>query len=227
MDGEKAVLEAFRESEGKDIDGGKQSTGERNKSKPRGKGVILRVPVLYGAVEEPLGNKESAVNTLFDTVTKAAALPSPFSSTSSPSNSEPPKIDDWSQRYPTNTEDVARVIRDIANKYTKLQEKDEELPSILQFSAEEQYTKFSICEKFAEILGVDVQGKLVGERPDEKAGGGGGGDGDDGGKGGDANTVQRPYDTHLSTKSLKELGIDTYAQDFGAWWRWRVGAFRK
>ena len=69
-----------------------------------------------------------------------------------------------------------------------------------------------------------MQGKLVGERPDEKPAGGGG---DGGGKGGDVDTVQRPYDTHLSTKSLKELGIDTYAQDFGAWWRWRVGAFRK
>ena len=73
-----------------------------------------------------------------------------------------------------------------------------------------------------------MQGKLVGERPDEKKPAGGGGGGDGGGKGGGAATaVQRPYDTHLSTRSLKELGIDTYAQDFGAWWRWRVGAFRK
>ena len=34
-----------------------------------GLGVILRVPVLYGPTQE--GNKESAVNTLMDSLTKA------------------------------------------------------------------------------------------------------------------------------------------------------------
>ena len=40
-------------------------------------------------------------------------------------------------------------------------------------------------------------------------------------------TVQRPYDTHLSTRELQDLGISVATQDFVAWWRWNVRAFRK
>jgi S-adenosylmethionine synthetase len=39
--------------------------------------------------------------------------------------------------------------------------------------------------------------------------------------------VQRPYDCHLSTKALEDLGIDVNTMDFGAWWRKEVRAFRK
>lgn len=76
-EGEKAVLEG----EG---DGGNG-----------GKAVVLRVPVLYGSVEEEVGNKESAVNVLMDAVWKA--------------QKEEVVMDHWAIRYPTNTEDVARV----------------------------------------------------------------------------------------------------------------------
>lgn len=59
-----------------------------------GAGVVLRVPVLYGKAEK---NAESAVNVLMDSVMKA--------------QEEGAKIimDHWALRYPTNTEDVARV----------------------------------------------------------------------------------------------------------------------
>ena len=185
-----------------------------------GKGVILRVPVLYGDVANEIGNQESAINTLLETVWKAAQLPS----------HEPPmKVDDWSQRYPTNTEDVARVIFDIAQRYTSpvptAQQRqaqgqaqgDEEkhLPEILHFSAEEPFTKYSICKLLAEILDIDIETKLVGDQPEDHQ------------KGGERGNIQRPYDTHLSTKSLRELGVNVHAQDFRAWWRWRVRAFRK
>jgi dTDP-4-dehydrorhamnose reductase len=30
--------------------------------------------------------------------------------------------------------------------------------------------------------------------------------------------VQRPYDTHLSTKALVDLGIDVRTMDFISWW---------
>jgi dTDP-4-dehydrorhamnose reductase len=57
-----------------------------------GSGVVLRVPVLYGPVEGGR-NGESAVNCLMDVVMgdKEAAM------------------DHWALRFPTNTEDVARV----------------------------------------------------------------------------------------------------------------------
>ena len=64
-----------------------------------GLGVALRVPVLYGPAEK---NAESAVNVLMDSVVKA--------------QEEGAKVtmDHWSLRYPTNTEDVARVCKGMA-----------------------------------------------------------------------------------------------------------------
>jgi len=160
-----------------------------------GLGVILRVPVLYGPTKN---NSESAVNVLLDMVYKAQDPNSVI------------KMDDWAQRYPTNTEDVARVCKDIAEKY--LQEKDQisSLPRILQFSSEDQMTKYEICEKLAQILGVPLPGMVRNKQ------------------GNDPNaTVQRPFNTKLSTKELRELGIDVWTQDFIAWWRRQLGAYRK
>jgi hypothetical protein len=56
--------------------------------------VVLRVPVLYGPAES---NAESAVNVLMDSVQKAQKEGVKIS------------MDHWALRYPTNTEDVARV----------------------------------------------------------------------------------------------------------------------
>jgi hypothetical protein len=39
-------------------------------------------------------------------------------------------------------------------------------------------------------------------------------------------SVQRPYDCHLSTKALRDLGIEVWANDFRGWWRREVHAFR-
>lgn len=51
-------------------------------------------------------------------------------------------MDHWSIRYPTNTEDVSRVIKDIVELYTsKPEEERKKLPGLLQFSAEERMTK--------------------------------------------------------------------------------------
>ena len=146
---------------------------------------MLRVPVLYGPVEE---NKESAVNILKDTVWKA--------------QEQKVEMDDWAQRYPTNTEDVARVIRDIAEKYSNTSAQTRpEIPRVLQFSSEDRFTKYQICELIADIMGLPLE-KMVATKD-----------------GGDPSAaVQRPYDTHLSTRTLKELGIDAGTQDFKAWW---------
>jgi dTDP-4-dehydrorhamnose reductase len=155
-------------------------------TKQSGMGLVVRVPVLYGTAND---NSESAVNTLVDAVWKAqdenAAI----------------KMDDWAQRYPTNTEDVARVLRDIVIKYLKNRDRILELPKILQFSSEDRMTKYEICQKFAEILGVSLKGMIPNK------------------EGNDPNaSVQRPYDTHLSTKVLKDLGIDVSTVNFEQWW---------
>lgn len=151
-----------------------------------GVGVVLRVPVLYGNAKE---NSESAINTLVDTVKKATDENAGI------------KVDDWSQRYPTNTEDVARVCRDIVIKYLREKEKRKDFPRILQFSSEDRMTKYEICQKLAQVLGVATPGMIANKQGNDPNAG-----------------VVRPYDTHLSTKLLTELGIDVRTMDFIAWW---------
>lgn len=101
---------------------------------------------------------------------------------------------------------------DIAALYSSKAEAGEAatLPSILQFSSEDEYTKYEMCELFAEILGLGL-GKMEKDT-----------------KGNEGNTgVQRPFDCHLSTKALKDLGIAVHTQDFKGWWRWELNAVRR
>lgn len=150
-------------------------------------GIVLRVPVLYGTAEEP---KESSINVLMDTVWKAQEKDANI------------VVDDWGIRYPTNTEDVGRVCLDLGSKYLAVYEAEPSIGRIFQFSSEDRFTKFEICQLFAEIMGLPLNG-VRGNK--------------DGG--GDAHaSVQRPYDTHLSSRSLKGLGINVQTQSFTAWW---------
>jgi dTDP-4-dehydrorhamnose reductase len=164
-------------------------------TKQSGMGLVVRVPVLYGTAND---NSESAVNTLVDAVWKAQ------------DENAAVKMDDWAQRFPTNTEDVARVLRDIVIKYLKDRSRILELPKILQFSSEDRMTKYEICQKLAEILGVPLNGMIQNKQ------------------GNDPNaSVQRPYDTHLSTKVLKDLGIDVSTVNFEQWWRKHLESQKK
>jgi dTDP-4-dehydrorhamnose reductase len=88
LDGERAVTEVAK------------TGGHKNKV------VVLRVPILYGSCDEP---KESAVNVLMSQLWAAQQL-----------EQGQPKIqvDDYALRFPTNTQDVGRVCRDIAKLYT-------------------------------------------------------------------------------------------------------------
>jgi S-adenosylmethionine synthetase len=87
LDGEKAVLEVARTS------------GSTNKV------VVLRVPVLYGSCDEP---NESAVNVLMSQLWTAQKLEDGQAKI---------QVDDYALRFPTNTQDVGRVCRDIAKLY--------------------------------------------------------------------------------------------------------------
>ncbi|KAI0472087.1 NAD(P)-binding protein [Xylariaceae sp. FL0804] len=176
------------------LDGEHAALGEfRGAGKP-GLGVVLRVPVLYGDAEVPA---ESAVNVLMDTVWKAQEPGAKV------------KMDHWSVRYPTNTEDVGRVCHDVSVKYLGAEDRSA-LPQILQFSSEQKTTKYEICQTFGEIMGLSTA--AIEPNPE----------------GNDPNaSVQRPYDCHLSTQALQDLDIDVTTQDFAGWWRWQVKAFRK
>jgi len=175
-------------------EGEKAVLGEYEKVGKAGLGVVLRVPVLYGDAESPA---ESAVNVLMDAVWKVQEKDADV------------KMDHWALRYPTNTEDVGRVCQDIVSKYLETENKSI-LPKILQFSSEDKFTKYEICQLFAEIMGLPLDGmKGNTEGNDPKA------------------KVQRPYDCHLSTKALKDLGIGVHTMDFKGWWRREARAFRK
>lgn len=155
-------------------------------TKDTGLGIVLRLPVLYGTARS---HSESAVNTLVDAVWKAQDEKAAV------------KMDDWAVRYPTNTEDVARVCRDIVIKYIKERPRLKEMPKILQFTSEERMTKYEMCEKLADVLGLSLIGMVRNQQGNDPNAG-----------------VKRPYDTHLSTKELRDLGIDVRTMEFTAWW---------
>lgn len=151
-----------------------------------GLGMVLRVPVLYGKADEL---KESAVNVLMDVLWKAQEKGAQI------------KMDHWAQRYPTNTEDVARVCLDLATKCLAEPNMFQQTPKILHFSSEDKMTKYQICQLFADIMDLPLDGMVADVQGADPTA-----------------SVQRPYDTHLSTQSLKDLEIDVKTQDFIAWW---------
>ncbi|GAM36338.1 D-lactate dehydrogenase [Talaromyces pinophilus] len=135
-------------------------------------------------------NGESAVNIILDAIEKSKDANANL------------KMDDWARRFPTNTQDVGRVCNDIAVRYIKDKHNLKSLPKILHFSAEEDMTKYEIAQRLAAILGVEIPGMVANK------------------EGNDPNAaVQRPYNTHLSTKVLKEVGINVQAMTFDDWWK--------
>lgn len=175
LDGERVVL---------------QSTAQREREREC-LSAVLRVPVLYGPTGED-GNGISAVNYLIDQVWKAQA--------ESSTGHNAIKMDDYAQRYPTNTEDVGRVCVDICTLYTS--KRSTELPRVLHFSSEDCCTKWEMCQIFARIFGIQLKG-MVPHRPTPE----------------EEMTVKRPYDCHLDTTVLKDIGIDVSTKDFEIWWR--------
>jgi S-adenosylmethionine synthetase len=180
------------------VAGDKEQTLKEQRRVP---GVVLRVPLLYGPVPE--GDRSvSVVNGIVSDIWKSQ------SNTAAEAAAKPKiKVDDWAQRFPTCTEDVARICKEIASVYLGEDARGKQLPRILQFSAEEQFTKWSMCQLLAEILGLPIDGM----EPDKPAEGA---------------SVQRPYDCHLDTSDLKDLGIDTSTIKFETWWRRELRAFR-
>lgn len=155
-------------------------------TKDTGLGVVLRVPVLYGPAKD---SSESAINCLVDKVKEAQDPNAGI------------KMDDWAKRYPTNVEDVARIVRDIVIKYVTEKHRAKELPHILHYTSEDCMTKYDVCVRFAKVLGIAIPGMIPNKQGNDPNAG-----------------VQRPYDTHLSNKVLRELEIDVRGSEFNAWW---------
>ncbi|WVQ78035.1 dTDP-4-dehydrorhamnose reductase [Cryptococcus sp. DSM 104549] len=161
------------------LDGEKAVLAEREKG---AKVTILRVPILYGKVEY---NGESAVNLLQDVVEDQSG--------------KEYKMDAYQVRFPTNVEDVGRVLYDLSHL-------EKSLPPILHYaSPAPALTKYDMTATIAKHLGLPID--HVKKDTSKPVGG-----------------TQRPENTQLSTKVLKELGVDVgEKQSFDAWWASYVG----
>jgi dTDP-4-dehydrorhamnose reductase len=129
--------------------------------------AILRVPILYGEVETLA---ESAV-----TVVAANLLALKPGATL--------RAEDWATRYPTHTDDVAVVLRQMVEHRLA----DPGFGGILHWSGNEPFTKYGMACRMADALGIP-RSRLV---SDPSPGGG----------------APRPKDSHLDCTALAALGI--------------------
>ncbi|KAJ1940535.1 hypothetical protein FBU59_003781 [Linderina macrospora] len=154
--------------------------GERAVLANNPQAAILRVPILYGPAKDP---KESAVNVLLDIV----------------KGSKQVMMDDYQKRFPTCTEDVARVLADMTE--LSVGAAGESVAGVLHFSAKLEMTKYAMCQVFANILGITSLDHVqpVRDKPTEAV-------------------ASRPDNTQLATDALEQLGISVAYVDFTAWW---------
>ncbi len=80
-------------------------------------------------------------------------------------------------------------------------DRNRDLPKVLHFSSEDKMTKWQICQTFSDIMGLPLDNMVPFKPSDEPKDG----------------TI-RPYDCHLDTSALKELGINVGTVDFRTWW---------
>ncbi|KAF3932683.1 hypothetical protein ABW19_dt0202740 [Dactylella cylindrospora] len=169
-----APYEADAETSPPNFYGETKRAGEIAVLEASDKAVVVRVPLLYGSGE----NYESAVNVLMDAIWNK-------------SGKENIDMDHWAIRYPTNTEDVARVLKDVAVKYTT--EDSAAFPKILQFSSEDSCTKYraaptihygfqcilangemgryEICQRLAQVLALPMPHITANDTNDPNASG--------------------------------------------------------
>ncbi|PIA18259.1 NAD dependent epimerase/dehydratase [Coemansia reversa NRRL 1564] len=154
--------------------------GEQAVSAANPHAAILRVPVLYGMSDNP---KEGSINVLVNLIR----------------GTQPAKVDDVQPRFPTCTDDVARVLLDMVNM--GIGSKHNLVKGIFHFSAKEKMTKYEICQDFARILGIDMQNKIlpIKEKPVEPV-------------------ASRPDNCELSTEALEHIGISVNYVPFHEWW---------
>ncbi|ORY95686.1 hypothetical protein BCR43DRAFT_515791 [Syncephalastrum racemosum] len=140
--------------------------------------LVLRVPILYGPTEY---DGESAVNVLLGAVKNQG---------------KSVQMDDFAQRYPTHVQDVARVLKDLA----ELGKKDGRVRGIFHFSGHEVFTKYTMCGILGKIMNMPID-HLTPQR-DVPA----------------SAAASRPKDAHLSNRRLIDNEIDITSVPFEQWW---------
>jgi S-adenosylmethionine synthetase len=101
--------------------------------------AIVRIPLLYGPIEYL---EETSVTTLLTTIQKDASA----------------KLDNWQERFPTCSSDVARVLEVMAASYMGGGSSNpERLSGIFHWQADERHTKYTMALAIAEIANVDSE----------------------------------------------------------------------
>jgi len=94
---------------------------------------ILRVPILYGQVEDL---EESPISVITGQIISGETL----------------QFDDWAIRYPTSTGDVALVLKQILNH--KIVNPD--FGGICHWSGDEAFTKYGMAKVICDLLGISL-----------------------------------------------------------------------
>ncbi len=128
--------------------------------------AILRVPLLYGPTTH---FDDSPVTAIAQDVVSA--------------DGQEVILDDWAARYPTYTEDVAVVLRQLVQH----RQNQPGLYGTFHWSGDEPMTKFGIGKVISETLGLSSDNLVP--NPDPPPG------------------TPRPRDCHLDTSALEQLGI--------------------
>ncbi|KAE8221791.1 hypothetical protein CF319_g4905 [Tilletia indica] len=160
-----------------------------------GSSTSVRVPVLYGRTA-PGQNDESAVNVLLDAVRPP----------SDPTKKK--KMDAYAVRYPTNVEDVARVLADLVKTYTSslTTEAPMNVPGILHFSATEAMSKYDMSMIFTRLTNaLGGQASADHLEPEYEID--------------PLAATSRPRHCKLDVSVLKGLGVNTECVSFEDWWR--------
>jgi len=101
--------------------------------------AILRVPLLLGPIEY-IG--ETSVTALLDAIQK-----------------EKPKLDNWQERFPTGTPDLARVLEAFCGVYMERGKVSASSCSgIFHWQANARHTKYTMACIIAELVGIDPGG---------------------------------------------------------------------
>ncbi|KAK0563364.1 Vacuolar protein sorting-associated protein vps5 [Tilletia horrida] len=164
-----------------------------------GRATSLRVPVLYGRTAPISQHDESAVNVLLDAIRPATGA-----------EKKKKKMDAYAIRYPTNVEDVARVLADLVKHSTSTPSSPSSappaLPPLLHFSAAEAMTKYDMALTFARLTTeLGGQAETTHLEPEYEV---------------DPNAAtSRPHHCQLDVSELAKLGISTDCIPFEQWWR--------
>ncbi|TIA92472.1 hypothetical protein E3P81_01448 [Wallemia ichthyophaga] len=114
--------------------------GEKAVHENNQRSIVVRVPVLYGKVEN---NKESAVTVLIDGVKDSLNAPK--------------KFEHLSKRFPTHVENVAQAL----NALSKWVASADNITPIIHYTSTEGYTKYEMACIFADILGIPRNGLIA------------------------------------------------------------------